>query len=120
MAYVDGFVLVVPKKNRAAYKKMAQMGKRMWMKKGAVDYKECRLTDPNSKYAKQTFPKLAKPRKGEEVWFSYVMYKNKKQRDRIMKEIDTEMREWAKKSDKKMVMPFDEKRMAYGGFVVEV
>lgn len=120
MAYVDGFVLVVPKKNRAAYKKMAKMGKDMWTKKGVLDYKECRLTDANSKYAKLTFPKLAKPKAGEEVWFSYVVYKDKKQRDRIMKEIDKEMGEYQKKSGKKIEMPFDEKRMAYGGFVVEV
>ncbi len=125
MSYVDGFVLVVPKAKRAAYKKMANDSKGMWMKRGALDYKECRLDDAKPKMVKLTFPKLAKAKKGEEVWFSFVVYKNKQHRDKVNKEVYKEMQEWGKKggkSKKEMMalMPFDMKRMACGGFTAEV
>lgn len=120
MAYVDGFVLVVPKKNRSAYKKMANDAKHMWMKRGAIDYKECRIDDAKNNTWCMSFTQLVKPKKGEEVWFSYVVYKNKKDRVRINKEVQAGMEEWQKKNKKKMEMPFDMKRMAYGGFTVEV
>ncbi len=119
MTYVDGFVLVVPKKNRVAYKRMAQDGKRMWMKFGALDYKECRIDDAKPRWVKLTFPKMIKAKPTEEVWFSYIVYKNKKHRDAVNKKVMALMDKDAKKyKDKKM--PFDMKRMAYGGFVVEV
>lgn len=125
MSYVDGYVLVVSKKNRAAYKKMANEGKDMWMKLGALDYKECRMDDAKPPHAKLTFPKMAKARKGEEVWFSFVVYKNKEHRNKVNKGIEKQMSEWAKKSGKSQkqmmaLMPFDMKRMAVGGFTVEV
>lgn len=125
MSYVDGYVLVVPKAKRAAYKKMAQEGRDMWMKRGALDYKECRLDDAKPKMVKLTFPQLAKARGGEEVWFSFVTYKNKAHRNQVNKAIHKDMEEWGKKmkkSKKEMeaMMPFDMRRMAYGGFVAEV
>lgn len=124
MSYVDGFVLVVPKAKRAAYKKMAKEGKGMWMKRGALDYKECRIDDPKAPWS-TSFIQLAKPKASEEVWFSYIVYKNKKDRDRINKAIQKDMEAWqkkSKKSKKEMMaeMPFDMKKMAYGGFVAEV
>lgn len=125
MAYVDGYVLVVPKARRAAYKKMAREGKDMWMKRGALDYKECRIDDAKPVHATLTFPKLTKMKKGEEVWFSYIVYNNKKHRDEVNKAVEKQMNEWGKKSGKSKkemmaMMPFDMKRMAVGGFVVEV
>ncbi len=123
--YVDGFVLVVPRAKRTAYKKMAEEAKHSWLKRGALDYKECRLDHPNPKWITLTFPKLAKVKKNEEVWFSYIVYRDKKQRDRVNKAVEKEMIEWHKKkklSKKEAMaqMPFDMKKMAYGGFRVEV
>jgi alkaline phosphatase len=125
MSYVDGFVLVVPKKKRAAYKKMANEGKRMWLKLGALSYRECRIDDAKPKWVTFTFPKMAKAKPSEEVWFSYIEYKDKKHRDKINKEIQKGMADAQKKggkSQKQMMleMPFDMKRMAYAGFTVEV
>ena len=125
MSYVDGFVLVVPKKKRAAYKKMANEGKALWLKRGAIDYKECRLDHAKPQWVTFTFPKMAKAKKSDDVWFSYVVYKNKKQRDQINKAVQKDMTEYNKKSGKSKKealaeMPFDMKRMAYGGFAVEV
>ena len=117
--YVDGFVLVVQKKNVSAYKKMANGGKKIWMKHGALGYKECRLNDANPKWVTLTFPKLAKVRKGETVWFSYIEYASKKHRDEVNKKVMARM-EKDKEKYKDMKMPFDMKRMAYGGFTVEV
>ena len=119
MSYVDGFVIVAPKAKRAAYKKMAKMGRDMWMKLGALDYKECRIDDPKAPWSK-SFIQLAKPKADEEVWFSYIVYKDKKDRTRINKEIMAGMADWEKKQGKKMEMPFSMKKMAYGGFVAEV
>lgn len=120
--YVDGFVLVVPKKNLAAYKKMAEMGKKMWMKAGALDYKECVLQDPKAQWT-QTFPQFAKAKPDETVFFSYITFKDKKHRDAVnkvvMKGMDAEM-EKMQKAGKEFEMPFDMKKMAYGGFKVVV
>lgn len=123
--YVDGFVLVVPKAKRAAYKKMAEEGKQMWLKRGALDYKECRLDHAKPKWVTFTFPKMAKAKKGDEVWFSYIVYRDKKHRDTVNKAMEKDMVEWQKKEGKSKkeamaAMPFDMKKMAYGGFVVEV
>jgi uncharacterized protein YbaA (DUF1428 family) len=123
--YVDGFVLVVPKKKRAAYKKMAEEGKQMWLSLGALDYKECRMNDARPKWVTFTFPRMAKAKPSEEVWFSYVVYRDKKHRDAVNKKVHAQMTEWNKKEGKSKKeamagMPFDMKRMAYGGFTVEV
>lgn len=120
--YVDGFVLVVPKKNLAKYRKMAQEGGKIWRKYGALDYKECVGDDlnPGMGDAKHLlFPEMTKAKKGETVWFSYIVYKSKAHRDQVNKKVMAEMEKWAKEH-KKMVMPFDVRRMAYGGFKVVV
>jgi len=117
--YVDGFVLVVPKKRVAEYRKMARDGGKMWMKYGALEYKECQLEDANPKWVTFTFPKMTKAKPNETVWFSYITYKSKKHRDQVNKKVMAEMDKKAEKH-KNMSMPFDMKRMAYGGFKVEV
>lgn len=116
--YVDGFVLVVPKKNFAKYRKMAQEAGKVWRKYGALDYKECVGDDLNSdmggmKYL--PFLKMTKAKKGETVWFSFIVYKSRAHRDQVNKKVMADMEKW-EKEHKKMVMPFDVKRMAYGGF----
>ena len=120
--YVDGFVLVVPKKKTAVYKKMAQEGAKMWKKYGALDYKECIGDDlaPNmGGVTMLTFPKLAKLKKGETVWFSFITYRSRAHRDAVNKKVMAEIDKQVEKY-KNMSMPFDMKRMAYGGFKVIV
>jgi uncharacterized protein YbaA (DUF1428 family) len=117
-AYVDGFVLCVPKKNTAKYRKMAEEACSVWKKFGALDYKECIIDDPKPQLVTFTFPKMAKPKPGESVWFSYILYKSRKHRDEVNEKV---MKYFDKKYDKKdMSMPFDMKRLAYAGFRVEV
>ena len=121
--YIDGFVFVVPKKKVPEYKKMAQLGAKIWKKFGALDYKECMGDDlaPKMKGGMKhlLFPKMAKAKPDETVWFSYIVYKSKKHRDqvnaKVMKEMEKEMKEYKDKP-----MPFDMKRFAYGGFEVVV
>ncbi|MDP3741353.1 MAG: DUF1428 domain-containing protein [bacterium] len=118
--YVDGFVLVVPKKKVAEYSKMAQAAGKMWKKYGALDYKECMLDDAKPKYVTFIFPKMAKAKPNETVWFSYIEYKSKKHRDEVNAKV---MKDPSMKSDDPNhmeKMPFDMKRMAYGGFKVVV
>jgi uncharacterized protein YbaA (DUF1428 family) len=117
--YVDGFVLVVPKSKVAAYKKMAEEGKKIWMKHGALDYKECMIDDPNPPMVAFTFDKMTKLKKGETVWFSYITYKSRTHRDQVNKKVMAEME---KKYTEKNTppMPFDMKRMACAGFKVVV
>jgi len=119
--YVDGFVIVIPKKNRAEYKKMAALGKKLWMKLGALDYKECVGDDLNPDMGgmkMRTFTKLAGAKEDEEVWFSFITYKSKKDRDTINKKVMVEMDKAMK--GKEMKMPFEMKKMSMGGFKVEV
>jgi uncharacterized protein YbaA (DUF1428 family) len=120
MAYVDGFILLVPKKNRKAYKKMAEEGKRTWLKHGAIDYQECRMDDDTrAKYGTLSFAKMVKVKVGEEVWLSYIVYKSKGDRARINKLVMKEMETMYSEKDMKN-MPFKMNRMSVAGFVVEV
>lgn len=117
--YVDGFVLTVPKSKLQAYKKMAAEGQKMWLKNGALDYKECMANDMKPKWVTFTFPKMAKAKPNEVVFFSYITYKSRAHRDQVNAKVMKGMEE-AKKNYKDMPMPFDMKRMAYGGFEVVV
>ena len=117
--YVDGFVLVIPKQSVAAYRKMAKEGARVWMKHGALDYKECMLDDVSPPMVQLTFPKLAKAKDGDTVWFSFVTYKSRAHRDQVNRKVMAEMEKKAEKY-KDQPMPFDPKRMSYGGFKVQV
>jgi uncharacterized protein YbaA (DUF1428 family) len=112
MSYVDGFVLPVPKKNLAAYKKMATWGKKIWMKHGALQYFECVGDDLKSMPQCGNFKALADLKPNETVFFSFIVYKNKAHRDAVNKKVMAEMQ----KETMPKTMPFDSKRMAYGGF----
>ncbi|MEY2853034.1 MAG: hypothetical protein RL030_166 [Pseudomonadota bacterium] len=110
--YVDGFVLPVPVKNRAAYVKMARLGRKVWMEHGALGYHEC-VADDVKPGKVTSFPQSVKLKKGEQVWFSWVVYKSRRHRDQVMKKV---------MNDKRMQgmdvkdMPMDGKRMFFGGF----
>lgn len=109
--YVDGFVVPVPRKKVAAYKKMAKLGAKIWKEYGALDYFECMGDDvPTGKIT--SFTKSVKLKKGEVVFFSFVTYKSRAHRDQVMKKVmsDKRMEQFADN------MPFDGMRMIWGGF----
>ena len=118
MKYIDGFVIPLKKKDVAAYKKMAEWGKKTWIKYGALEYFECIGDDLKVKKGMgQGFPKLAKLKKDETVAFSFIIYKSRAHRDAVNKKVMAEMNEPKnKKKYEHMPMPFDMKRFAYGGF----
>src|SRR5882672_795538 len=111
--YVDGFVLPVPKKNMEAYRRMARRAGKVWREHGALEYREFVADDV--KVGKRTsFPRSVKLKPGETVVFSYVVYKSRAHRDRVNKKVMKDPR-LAKMMNPK-AMPFDGKRMIYGGF----
>lgn len=124
--YVDGFILVIPKDKTEEYKKMAAEGRDLWMKLGALDYYECRGDDMKphemGDAKTRTFTDMAGATGDEIVWFSFIVFKSKEHRDEVNAKVMAEMNEQMKdqKDQKDMQMPFDMKRMAYGGFAVEV
>ena len=119
MSYVDGFVLVVPKKKLAAYKKMATLGKKIWMKYGALDYKECVGDDLNPKMGSETVPatftKITGAKPTDLVVFAYIVFKSKKHRDAVNKKVmkDPKMND---PDFNPKDMPLDMKKFSYGGF----
>ena len=117
MSYVDGFVLPVARKNIKAYVKMSSKCGKVWREFGALDYRECIGDDLNVKFG-LPFPKVVKPKKGETVVFSYILYKSRAHRNAVMKKVMKDPR-LAKMMLPKS-MPFDVKKMAYGGFKVMV
>lgn len=117
--YVDGFVLVVPKTKVGVYKKMAMDAAKVWKKFGALDYKECMIDDVKPQWVTFTFPKMAKAKPTDTVWFSFIVYKSRKHRDQVNKKVMAHFDE-KYKGKEDMPMPFDMKRMAYGGFTVKV
>jgi len=117
MRYVDGFVLPVPKKNLESYRRMAQKAGKMWRKYGALDYKECVGDDLKPKWG-VPFPRTVKLKPGETVVFSYIVFKSRAHRDRVNAKVMKDPVMTAGMQD--MPMPFDMKRMVYGGFKVLV
>jgi len=115
MLYVDGYVLPVPKKNLKAYSRMARLGEKLWRKHGALDYKECVGDDLRPKWA-SPFPRVMKLKPGETVVFSYIVFRSRAHRDRVNAKVMKDM----EKTCAPAVMPFDVKRMVYGGFRVLV
>jgi uncharacterized protein YbaA (DUF1428 family) len=111
MSYVDGFVLTVPKKNLAAYRRMAAKAGKIWREHGALAYVEAVGDDLKVKFG-MPFPTLVKPKAGEAIVFSYIVYKSKADRNKINAKV---MKDPRLHMDEK-AMPFDPKRMAYGGF----
>ena len=117
MAYVDGFVVPVPKRNLKAYQAMARKACRVWKDHGALDYQEC-VADDVSWGKRTSFPRSVKLKSSETVWFSWIVYKNRKHRDGVMKKVMKDKRLASMMDPKKM--PFDAKRMIFGGFKVVV
>ena len=115
--YVDGFLLPVPKKNLEAYRRMSQQAGKVWRELGALEYLECAGDDLGVKFG-VAFPKLLRVKKGETVVFSYIVYKSRAHRDRVNAKVMKDPR-IAKMMEPK-AMPFDVKRMVYGGFQVIV
>jgi len=117
MRYVDGFLLPVPKKNLPAYRRMAQKAGKIWRRYGALDYKECAGDDLKVKMG-MPFPRQMKVKPGETVVFSYIVYKSRAHRDRVNAKVmkDPRIQNMCDPKD----MPFDVKRMLYGGFKVLV
>ncbi len=117
MPYVDGFIVPVPRKNLKAYRAMARKAGQVWRDHGALDYKECVADDV--KVGKRTsFPRSVKLKSNETVIFSFIVYKSRGQRDRVLAKAMKDPR-LAKMMNPK-VMPFDARRMIYGGFKVFV
>ena len=112
MSYVDGYILPVPKQNVRAYKRMAEMGRKMWTKHGALDYKECAGDDLAPTWGKP-FTRMLKLKPGETVVFAYIVYKSRAHRDSVNEKVMKEMNDMGGPPKD---MPFDMKRMVYGGF----
>lgn len=114
MTYVDGFVLTVPMDKIEAYADMARKAGKIWIEHGALDYKECVAEDIEDKGFCMTFPQLANPKEGETIVFAYIVYKSREHRDEVNAKVmtDPRMNDACNPED----MPFDCKRMAYGGF----
>ena len=112
--YVDGFVLNIPKKKLADYKKMAAKAGKIWMEYGALGYYECVGDDMKVKMG-VSFPKLAKTKPSEIPVFSFIIYKSRKHRDAVNKKVMADPRINEMCPDPKN-MPFDCNKMTYGGF----
>jgi len=115
--YVDGFVLPIPKRSKQAYLKMARLAGKVWREHGALDYKEC-IADDVKPGKWTSFPQAVKLKKNEVVWFSFIVYRNRKQRDRVLGKAMKDKRLAGMMDPKKM--PFDGKRFIWGGFEVMV
>jgi uncharacterized protein YbaA (DUF1428 family) len=116
MAYADGFVIPIPKKNVEAYRKIARKASKVWMEHGALEYYECVGDDLAIPLPFTGFPKLTNLKKNETVIFAWIVYKSKAHRDRVNAKVMKDPRlKMAPDS-----MPFDHTRMSMGGFKVIV
>ena len=113
MHYFDGFVVPVPKKKLDAYRRMAKTASKVWRDHGALEYVEC-IADDVKPGKVTSFPQSVKLKPGETVVFTYVVYKSRAQRDRVMAKVMKDPRLADMMDPKKM--PFDAKRMFWGGF----
>jgi uncharacterized protein YbaA (DUF1428 family) len=113
MPYVDGFVIPVPKKNIAAYARMSRKVGKLWREHGALEYRECVGDDLNVKCG-LPFPRALKLKRGETVVFAWIVYKSRAHRDRVNAKVMKDPR--LASMDVSKEMPFDIKRMTYGGF----
>jgi uncharacterized protein YbaA (DUF1428 family) len=118
MAYVDGFLLPVAKRKVEAYRRMSQKAGKVWREHGALEYRECVGDDLKVK-GMTPFPRRVKLKPGETVVFSWIVYKSRAHRDRVNAKVMKDPR-LAKMMEDPDAMPFDVKRMAYGGFKVLV
>ena len=109
MAYVDGFVLAVPKENIEQYKEMARLGQQVWREHGATDYVEC-IGDDTPYGEVTSFPRAVQAKEDEVVVFAWVVYRSHEHRDEVVAKVMADPRmHWEN-------MPFDGKRMIFGGF----
>ena len=115
--YVDGFVVPVPKKKLAAYRRMAQTAGKVWREHGALEFREC-VADDVKPGKRTSFPRSVKLKRGETVFFSYIVFKSRAHRDRVNARVMKDKR-IAPMMDLK-ALPFDGKRMFWGGFKVLV
>lgn len=114
--YVDGFVIPLPKKNLKAYKNMAKQGAKIWMKYGALGYYECVGDDLTAQNMGIGFPKMVKAKPDETIVFAFILYKNRAHRNRVNKKVISD----PSMSEVPQPMPFNMKKMAFGGFQVIV
>ena len=114
--YVDGFVVPVPKKNADAYRKLAKKAAKIWREHGALDYVEC-VADDVKPGKLTSFPQAVKLKPGEVVWFSWIVFKSRRHRDAVNARVMKDPRLGGMDPS---TMPFDGKRMIYGGFKVSV
>jgi len=115
--YVDGFVLPVQKRKIAAYRRMAQKAGKVWRDHGALEFREC-VADDVKRGKRTSFPQSVKLKRGETVFFSYIVYKSRAHRDRVNAKVMKDPRITGMGDMKDM--PFDARRMIYGGFKVLV
>jgi uncharacterized protein YbaA (DUF1428 family) len=115
--YVDGYVLAVPKKNLQAYRRMAQAAGKVWRKHGALEYVEAAGDDLSPQWAAIKFPRTVRCKPGETVVFSFILFKSRAHRDRVNAKVIKDPRIANMSANP---MPFDMKRMVYGGFKVLV
>jgi len=116
MRYVDGFLLAVPKRKLQMYRRIAQRAGRVWRDHGALEYRECAGDDLKVKFG-MSFARTAKLKAGETAVFSWIVYKSRAHRDRVNAKVMKDPRMQRLMKDP---MPFDIKRMSYGGFNVLV
>lgn len=114
--YADGFVIVVPKKSLKAYETLSKKAGKVWKEYGALEYCECVGEDLKTKFG-TPFPKLCKPKPNEVVIFSWILYKSRAHRDKVNAKV---MKDPRLQPEMNGEMPFDMKRMSYGGFTVFV
>jgi uncharacterized protein YbaA (DUF1428 family) len=117
MRYVDGFVIPIPKKNVQTYRRMAAKAGKLWREHGALEYRECVGDDLNVKMG-MSFPRMVRLKGGQTVVFSWILYKSRAHRDRVNAKVMKDPRIKVMCDEKSM--PFDVRRMAYGGFKVMV
>ena len=117
--YIDGFVIPIPTKNLPAYKKMATLGRKVWLAHGALDYREFVLEHEAPEGVALPFLKLVKAKKGETVVMAYIVYKSRAHRDAVNKKVMSDPRMSPEQYQGKG-MPFDMKRMSFGGFTTIV
>ena len=117
MRYVDGYVLPVPRTNLRAYRRFAENAGEIWREHGALEYRECAGDDLKFKFG-VPFSRLAKEKPGETVVFSWILSKSRSHRDRVNAKVMKDPRIVAMGNPE--AMPFDVKRMAYGGFKILV
>ena len=117
MNYVDGFVVPVPIKNLPAYRKMSKLMAKVWREHGALEFREC-VADDVKPGKVTSFPQSVKLKEGETVMFSWIVYKSRAHRDRVNANAMKDPRLASMMNSKSM--PFDGKRMFFGGFKVMI